>query len=151
MLNLLGIDADEGSLEGPADASRWLVEWNESRRPTRPFQHPPADPEGEAEARDRADELSAFLAEKVAEVRDYRAAHFPDAGAEAESEAELALAMASATLDDSAEGRALLRYEGHHGRAFRAALNQLIKLTQTGIDLVEGDEPEAAHGRKSLI
>ena len=36
-----------------------------------------------------------------------------------------------------------MRYEGHHGRAFRATLNQLIKLTQTGIDLVE-DQPEPA-------
>ena len=111
LLNLLGIDAQEvdpESLEGAADSSRWLVEWNEMRRPIRPFQLPPADPEGEAEARDRADELSAFLAGQVAEVESYLATRFPPARAEAEAEAELALAAASAALDDSDEGRALL-------------------------------------------
>ena len=43
LLRLLGLDPDEvdpESLQGAADASRWLVEWNEMRRPTSPFQRP---------------------------------------------------------------------------------------------------------------
>ena len=61
---------------------------------------------------------------------------------EAEAAAELALATATAALDDSDEGRALLRYEGQHGREFRATLNQLIKLTKAGANLVD-DTAEA--------
>ena len=146
LLRLMGLDPDEvdpESLVGAADASRWLVEWNEMRQPTAPFHRPPADPAGEAEARSLAGTLAAFLAGQVAELERHLAAEFPPDPAEAE--AELALATASASLDDSDEGRALLRYEGQHGREFRATLNQLIKLTQTGLDLVEGagEEPEA--------
>jgi hypothetical protein len=36
-----------------------------------------------------------------------------------------------------------LRYEAQHGRDFRAALTQLIKLAQTGADLVAAAEAEA--------
>ncbi len=146
LLRLMGLDPEEvdpESLARAAHASRWLVEWNEMRQPTSPYQRPPADPEGEAEARALAATLAAFLAGQVAETERYLAAAFPPDRAEAEAEAELALATASAALDDSDEGRALLRYEGQHGREFRATLNQLIKLTQTGLDLVEGEEPEA--------
>jgi hypothetical protein len=45
-----------------------------------------------------------------------------------------------ATFEDTPEGRAALRYEGQHDRSFRATLNQLVKLIQTGVDLVP--EPE---------
>jgi hypothetical protein len=45
-----------------------------------------------------------------------------------------------ASIDDSPDGRMSLRYEGQHDRSFRATLNQLIKLIQTGVDLVP--EPE---------
>jgi hypothetical protein len=44
--------------------------------------------------------------------------------------------------DDSPEGRMALRYEGQHDRSFRAALNLLIKLIQTGVDLVPDPEVE---------
>jgi hypothetical protein len=48
-----------------------------------------------------------------------------------------------ASIDDSPDGRMSLRYEGQHDRSFRATLNQLIKLIQTGVDLVP--EPEVAN------
>ena len=111
---------------------------------------PPPDPEGEAIAARMAEELSEFLARQVAEVEAYLATHFGGDDDEADDPAELALAAAQAALDDSAEGRALLRYEGQHGREFRATLNQLVKLTQTDADLVEdGPSPWRRPSRRS--
>ena len=49
-----------------------------------------------------------------------------------------------AAYDVSPEGRSLQRYEGQLDRAFRSNLNQLIKLTQTGADLIEAEEAEEA-------
>ena len=135
LVNLLGYggEADSATLGGPVMASWRLVEWNEPE-PTAFAADAPAD-EDEADA--LAAELSGFIAAQVAELGSYLAETFV---APEVFEARLA---SQAALDDSAAGRALLRYEGQHGRDFRATLNQLIKLTQTGIDLVEGDEPEA--------
>jgi hypothetical protein len=47
----------------------------------------------------------------------------------------------SAAYDTSREAQAMQRYEGQLDRSFRANLNQLIKLTQTGADLVEDASP----------
>ena len=81
--------------------------------------------------------MSEFIAGEVAKLEAYRDGQF------ATPEQHAARVAQDAALDDPAAGRALLRYEGQHGREFRATLNQLIKLIQTGICLVEGDEPEA--------
>ena len=64
------IREDRGGAQAvsPARSATNVQSSQRGRRPTRPFQRPPADPEGESEARDRADELSAFLADRVAEV-----------------------------------------------------------------------------------
>ena len=135
LLNLLGRDGDADAQElGGAVYGSWcLIEWNEPE-PTEYADDRPAD---RAEADAIAAELAAFIAEQLAELREYLADRFVPA------EEHAARVASQAALDDSAAGRALLRYEGQHGREFRATLNQLIKLTQTGIDLVIEDEPAA--------
>ncbi len=141
LLNLLGRHADDDrDGDGPVAASRRLArlydpdhddEYRDDDEDEGREDEAPADPEA------LASELTAFLAEQAAEVE----AHL---GRLEPAEARAArLATAAGVLDDSPQGRAILRAEGHHGRAFRATLNQLVKLTQTGADLVGGDEPEA--------
>jgi hypothetical protein len=91
-----------------------------------------------AEADALGETLAAFIAGRVAELRRALESGFPA------EDAELARAASSGLLDDTDEGRRLLRYEEMHGRAFRATLNQLVKLTKSGDDLVVGDGPSEA-------
>ena len=136
LLNLLGYDDSNGDAEvlGGAVLASWcLIEGNEPE-PTAYAAYAPAD---EAEALGLAEELAEFIAEEVERLEAYRDERF------ATPEQHAARIAQEAALDDSAAGRALLRYEGQHGREFRATLNQLIKLTQTDADLVPDDEPEA--------
>ena len=142
LLNLLGFEekAEADAVGGAVWASWCLIEWNEPE-PTAYAVDCPADA---AAADAMAAELSAFIAGEVAKLRTYLRQQFA-------TPEQIAARLASeAALDDSAEGRALLRYEGQHGREFRATLNQLIKLTQTGIDLVEGDETEAGESPQAV-
>ncbi len=147
LLNLLGRHADDDrDGDGPVAASRRLArlydpdhddEYQDDDEDEGREDEAPADPEA------LASELTAFLAEQAAEVE----AHL---GRLEPAEARAArLAAAAGVLDDSPQGRAILRAEGHHGRAFRATLNQLVKLTQTGADLVGDDEPEAVELHKN--
>ena len=135
LLNLLGLDEDADAyvIGGAVSASWSLIEWNEPE----PTAHAAAAPADQAEADALAADLSDFIAGELAKLRAYRDESF------ATPEQHAARTAQQAALDDSAQGRALLRYEGQHGREFRATLNQLIKLTQTGADLVEADEPGA--------
>ncbi len=135
LLNLLGYGrtTDAERVGGPVYASWCLIEWNEPE-PTDYADDCPADL---AAAETLAGELAEFIAGQVRELERYIARLEP-------TEALVARVAAAAALDDSPEGRALLRYEGQHSREFRATLNQLIKLTQTDADLVEDDEPEAS-------
>lgn len=136
LLNLLAQpgDADAEAIGGAVYTSWRLAVRNDRKLHRRFASDRPAD---DAEAERLAAALRGYLAEQVAEVERYIATRFPS------PEHEAARVASSAALDDSPEGRALLRYEGQHGREFRAVLNQLIKLTQTGVDLVD-DEPEPA-------
>jgi hypothetical protein len=111
-----------------------LIEWNEPS-PTNDADDCPDD---QAHADRLAVELADFISSQVKDLEQYLAEQFPPS-----EDHESALARAAA-LDDSAEGRALLRYEGQHGREFRATLNQLIKLTRTNEDVVEGDSEGTA-------
>ncbi len=131
LINLLGNDAntDAERLGGPAYASWRLIEWNEPE-PTDFADDCPADL---AEAEALAAELSEFIAGQVRDLEHYAATRFEP------PEAVAVRTALQAALDDSPEGRALLRYEGQHGREFRATLNQLVRLTQTGADLVEDE------------
>ena len=135
LLNLLGFDGDAeaDAIGGAVYTSYRLIVWHEADL----IEYADDRPADQAEADALAAEVSEFIAGEVAKLRAYRDERF------ATPEQVAARLASEAALDDSAEGRALLRYEGQHGREFRATLNQLIKLTQTGIDLIEGDEPEA--------
>jgi hypothetical protein len=139
MLALLGhpSHAEADDLSGPALASLRLVEWNRTSRRD-------PNPAGRAEAAAWAAELEAFVAEEVARVTAYLGSAFGRAEEVEARRAELS------GLDDSPEGRALLRYEGQHGREFRATLNQLVRLTQTDADVVEDDE-EAAEVSTQIV
>jgi hypothetical protein len=132
LLNLLGRtdEADAVVLGGPVYASWRLIEWNAPE----PTEFADDCPDDEDHAAALAGELSGFIAGKVARLERYIAETFP---AREQRAAQMALRGA---LDDSPEGRALLRYEGQHGRDFRATLNQLIRLTQTDADVVEDEE-----------
>ncbi len=143
LLNLLGFDGDaEADAVGGAAYTSWcLMVWNEPEV-TAYAEDRPADA---AAADAMAAELTEFIAGEVEKLRAYLRERFA-------TPEQIAARLASeAALDDSAEGRALLRYEGQHGREFRATLNQLIKLTQTDIDLVEGDDPEAGESPQAVV
>jgi hypothetical protein len=132
LINLLGEPASTEAepLGGPVYGSWRLIEWNEPE-PTDYADDCPADLD---EAESLAGELAAFIAGQIRDLEHYAATRLEP------PEALAARTAQQAALDDSPEGRALLRYEGQHGREFRATLNQLIKLTQTGADLVEDEE-----------
>ena len=143
LLNLLGRSAsDDRDGDGPVAASRRLARLND------PDYDPDYDDEDDDDDEGREEEvpadpealtaeLAAFFAGQTAEVE----AHL---GRLEPSEARAArLAAAACVLDDSPQARAILRAEGHHGRAFRATLNQLIKLTRTEADLVAEAEETA--------
>jgi hypothetical protein len=128
LMNLLGRDRhDDAEAVGEGPAASWLVA---------------AVAVGQQIPDAAVATLGAFLAAREAELRGELTTRF------AAEEAELARLAEAVTPDDSPEGRALLRYEAQHGRDFRAALNQLIKLAQTGADLVAEAEadPEPASG-----
>src|SRR5262249_15229496 len=135
LLNLL--DVPKGAdLDGIGDpvliASRRLIAWNDPR--VKKSRDRPAD---RAEADALAAVVREYCVEGVAEMEEYLAAEFPT------PEQDIERLSRRATVDDSDEFRAILRYESMHAREFRSTLNQLVKLTQTGADLVE-DAPEPA-------
>jgi hypothetical protein len=129
LLNLYGQpgDADANSADlGPAAMLSWrLFVWN--RPELGDCDEPIAN---DTEAAEVAEDLAAIIAWKVGKL-EIDLTQFPDPQLVREQIAD------AASFDVSREGIALQRYEGQLDRAFRSNLNQLIKLTQTGIDLTE--------------
>ena len=133
LMNLMGLgDDDEAEEADGTSASWWLMAGNCPLRPTPPSTRSPRRRRGRA--------LAAEVAALIAEQR--------RGGPSATGGAPVRGGVGAATGGDVGgagrlgRGPRLLRYEGQHGREFRATLNQLIRLTQTDLDLVPGDEPE---------
>ena len=134
LLNLLGFASyakadDVGSV---ALHSWRLMVWND-----------PAIGESEIEVadEDEANEIAAALAECIAEkIVDLQneLSRYPD------PDLVRARVADSVAYDVSREGLAIQRYEGQLDRSFRANLNQLTRLAQTGADLIEAEMVEQA-------
>jgi len=136
LLNALGFlsDTDPDAVGSVAVASLRLLVWNapDSGECLEPI----TDIE---EANELAAYLSEFSTEMAASMRQ-RLSGFPD------PDLVRARVADSVAYDVSPEGVALQRYEGQLDRSFRANLNHLMKLAQTGADLIEAeasDESEA--------
>jgi len=132
LLNLLGHagSADAGAVGAIAMASWRLLIWN-------------APDLGECDEFVADDEKAERLA---SEIKAYALAMAAAYRAELEQFSDPSLVRAKvadmASFDVSREGVALQRYEGQLDRSFRANLNQLIKLAQTGADLIEAETIE---------
>jgi hypothetical protein len=90
-------------------------------------------PFDDAEAIDACNRIRAIASAKSDELRDLWET-VPDDSAERDRFAEVS---AYITKSDDV---VMLRYEGQQDRIFRSSLNQLTKLTQTGVDLIEETE-----------
>ena len=133
LLNLLGHRGDADAVDaGDAALASWLLlVWN---RPDLGEGNPPID--DDAEAAVFARDLSAMIAREIADL-EASLADYPDPEFVRQRIAGLA------SFDPSSEGRALQRYEGQLNREFRSNLNQIMKLAQTGSDLIEEMEASA--------
>jgi hypothetical protein len=94
-------------------------------------------PLGGTEAKAITQALAGYVEGRVRDLRE-RLSRLPSAESIRARISDLAIG------DDSPEGRQAMRYEAQHDRTFRAALGQLIKLMETGADLVEEPTPQAA-------
>jgi hypothetical protein len=148
LLNLMGhpCDADADPIGGAALISWRLFEHNDDEDNYYKNNNDDDDDDEEEkkvalsddEVRALADELRAAIAAKVAELEALVASAPPDDGPIALREIGLA------PFADTPRGRALMRYEALHAREFRATLNQLVKLSETGADLIDDAAPPPA-------
>jgi hypothetical protein len=99
-------------------------------------------PFDDAEALDACDRIRAIASAKSAELRDLWET-VPDDSTERDNFAEVSAYITKG------EDVVMLRYEGQQDRIFRSSLNQLTKLTQTGVDLIE--ETEAPNEASAVV